>query len=27
VRKDIEPYGVEIVRFGDFSVTMDQADK
>ncbi|MEO8843536.1 MAG: SPFH domain-containing protein [Kofleriaceae bacterium] len=27
VRKDIEPYGVEIVRFGDFSITMDQADK
>jgi len=27
VRKNIEPYGVEIVRFGDFSVTMDQNDK
>jgi membrane protease subunit (stomatin/prohibitin family) len=27
VRKHIEPYGVEIIRFGDFSVTMDQADK
>ena len=27
VRKNIEPYGVEIIRFGDFSVTMDQADK
>ena len=27
VRKDIEPYGVEIIRFGDFSITMDQADK
>jgi membrane protease subunit (stomatin/prohibitin family) len=27
VRKDIEPYGVEIIRFGDFSVTMDQNDK
>jgi len=27
VRKNIEPYGVEIMRFGDFSVTMDQADK
>jgi len=27
VRKDIEPYGVELIRFGDFSVTMDQADK
>ena len=27
VRKNIEPYGVEIVRFGDFSITMDQADK
>jgi membrane protease subunit (stomatin/prohibitin family) len=27
VRGDIEPYGVEIVRFGDFSVTMDDADR
>jgi membrane protease subunit (stomatin/prohibitin family) len=27
VRKDIEPYGVEIMRFGDFTVSMDQADK
>src|SRR3954462_6806551 len=27
VRKNIEPYGVEIIRFGDFSVTMDQNDK
>jgi membrane protease subunit (stomatin/prohibitin family) len=27
VRKNIEPYGVEIMRFGDFSVSMDQADK
>src|SRR5690606_4433986 len=27
VRKNIEPYGVEIMRFGDFSITMDQADK
>jgi membrane protease subunit (stomatin/prohibitin family) len=27
VRKDIEPYGVEIMRFGDFSIQMDQADK
>ena len=27
VRKDIEPYGVEIIRFGDFTVSMDQADK
>jgi len=27
VRKNIEPYGVEIVRFGDFSITMDAADK
>ena len=27
VRKDIEPYGVEIIRFGDFSITMDQGDK
>ncbi len=27
VRRHIEPYGVEIIRFGDFSVSMDQADK
>jgi membrane protease subunit (stomatin/prohibitin family) len=27
VRRHIEPYGVEIIRFGDFSVGMDQADK
>jgi membrane protease subunit (stomatin/prohibitin family) len=27
VRKDIEPYGVELIRFGDFSITMDQGDK
>src|SRR6185295_4195978 len=27
VRKHIEPYGVEIIRFGDFTVSMDQADK
>ena len=27
VRKDVETYGVEIIRFGDFSVSMDQADK
>jgi membrane protease subunit (stomatin/prohibitin family) len=27
VRRNIEPYGVEIIRFGDFSVSMDQADK
>jgi membrane protease subunit (stomatin/prohibitin family) len=27
VRKNIEPYGVEIIRFGDFSVTMDANDK
>ena len=27
MRKHIEPYGVEIIRFGDFSVSMDQADK
>jgi membrane protease subunit (stomatin/prohibitin family) len=27
VRKHIEPYGVEIIRFGDFSISMDQADK
>jgi hypothetical protein len=27
VRTDIEPYGVEIMRFGDFTISMDQADK
>jgi membrane protease subunit (stomatin/prohibitin family) len=27
VRKHIEPYGVEIIRFGDFTIGMDQADK
>jgi membrane protease subunit (stomatin/prohibitin family) len=27
VRKNIEPYGVEIMRFGDFTVSMDNADK
>jgi len=27
VRKNIEPYGVEIIRFGDFTIGMDQADK
>ena len=27
VRNQIEPYGVEIIRFGDFSISMDQADK
>jgi membrane protease subunit (stomatin/prohibitin family) len=27
VRGNIEPYGVEIIRFGDFSISMDQADK
>jgi membrane protease subunit (stomatin/prohibitin family) len=27
VRRHIEPYGVEIIRFGDFSIGMDQADK
>jgi membrane protease subunit (stomatin/prohibitin family) len=27
VRRNIEPYGVEIIRFGDFSISMDQADK
>jgi membrane protease subunit (stomatin/prohibitin family) len=27
VRKNIEPYGVEIMRFGDFSISMDQNDK
>src|SRR5678815_2668767 len=25
VRRHIEPYGVEIIRFGDFSISMDQA--
>ncbi len=27
VRRHIEPYGVEVIRFGDFSISMDQADK
>ncbi|MDQ3365375.1 MAG: SPFH domain-containing protein [Myxococcota bacterium] len=27
VRTHIEPYGVEIMRFGDFTIGMDQADK
>jgi len=27
VRKNIEPYGVEIIRFGDFSIAMDEKDK
>jgi len=27
VRAQIEPYGVEIMRFGDFGINMDQADK
>jgi membrane protease subunit (stomatin/prohibitin family) len=27
VRKHVESYGVEIVRFGDFSISMDPADK
>ncbi len=27
VRRHIEPYGVEIIRFGDFTISMDQADK
>ena len=27
VRKNIEPYGVEIIRFGDFSISMDAQDK
>jgi membrane protease subunit (stomatin/prohibitin family) len=27
VRRHIEPYGVEIIRFGDFSVSMDEKDK
>jgi membrane protease subunit (stomatin/prohibitin family) len=27
VRRHIEPYGVEIIRFGDFSISMDQKDK
>jgi len=26
-RRHIEPYGVEIIRFGDFTIGMDQADK
>ena len=27
LRKHVEPYGVEIVRFGDFTIGMDAADK
>ncbi|MEM9492881.1 MAG: SPFH domain-containing protein, partial [Myxococcota bacterium] len=27
VRKDIDPYGVEIIRFGDFSISMDAKDR
>lgn len=27
LRKNIEPYGVEVIRFGDFTISMDQADK
>ncbi|HET9620191.1 MAG TPA: SPFH domain-containing protein [Kofleriaceae bacterium] len=27
VRKDVEGYGLELMRFGDFSISMDQADK
>jgi membrane protease subunit (stomatin/prohibitin family) len=27
VRKHVESYGVEIVRFGDFTISMDQQDK
>jgi membrane protease subunit (stomatin/prohibitin family) len=27
VRRHIEPYGVEIIRFGDFSISMDEKDK
>jgi membrane protease subunit (stomatin/prohibitin family) len=27
VRRNIEPYGVEIIRFGDFSISMDEKDK
>ena len=27
VRRHIEPYGVELIRFGDFSVSMDPADR
>jgi len=27
VRRHVESYGVEIIRFGDFSVSIDQADK
>ncbi len=27
LRKQIEPYGVEVIRFGDYTISMDQADK
>ena len=27
VRRNIEPYGVEIIRLGDFSISMDEKDK
>jgi membrane protease subunit (stomatin/prohibitin family) len=27
VRRHIEPYGVEVIRFGDFTIGMDTADK
>jgi membrane protease subunit (stomatin/prohibitin family) len=27
LRKEIETYGIELIRFGDFSIGMDQADK
>jgi membrane protease subunit (stomatin/prohibitin family) len=27
LRKNIEPYGVEVMRFGDYTISMDQADK
>ena len=27
VRRHIEPYGVEVIRFGDFTIGMDAADK
>ncbi|CAN5798587.1 SPFH domain-containing protein [soil metagenome] len=27
LRKEIESYGIELIRFGDFSIGMDQADK
>jgi membrane protease subunit (stomatin/prohibitin family) len=27
LRKEVESYGVEIIRFGDYTISMDQADK